>query len=76
MAAGGNDVRLNGLDLGFADPAAVMARAREAAWQDALAAATQFAALAGAELGPVVSVPQQPGPPGPFRWRNAAGRSR
>lgn len=61
VAAGGNDVRLNGLDLGFADPAAVMARAREAAWQDALATATQFAALAGTELGPVASVTQQPG---------------
>jgi uncharacterized protein len=61
VAAGGNDVRLNGLDLGFADPAAVMARAREAAWQDALATAIQFASLAGAELGRVVSVNQQPG---------------
>jgi uncharacterized protein len=58
VAAGGNDVRLNGLDLGFADPDAVMERAREAAWRDALATATQFAALAGAELGPVASVIQ------------------
>lgn len=66
VAAGGNDVRLNGLELGFADPAAVTAQAREAAWQDALAAARQFASLAGAELGPVVSVTQQPGPPGPI----------
>jgi uncharacterized protein YggE len=66
VAAGGNDVRLNGLELGFADPAAVTAQAREAAWQDALAAARQFALLAGAELGPVVSVTQQPGPPGPI----------
>ncbi len=61
VGAGGNDVRLNGLDLGFADPAAVTAQAREAAWQDALATAGQFASLAGAELGPVVSVTQQPG---------------
>jgi uncharacterized protein YggE len=66
VAAGGDDVRLNGLELGFADPAAVTAQAREAAWQDALAAARQFALLAGAELGPVVSVTQQPGPPGPI----------
>ena len=66
VAAGGNDVRLNGLDLGFADPAAVCAQAREAAWQDALATARQFAALAGGELGPVVSVTQQPGPPPPI----------
>ncbi|WLQ05467.1 SIMPL domain-containing protein [Arthrobacter oryzae] len=66
VAAGGNDVRLNGLDLGFADPAGVTAQAREAAWQDALATATQFASLAGTELGPVVSVTQQPGPSGPI----------
>lgn len=66
VAAGGNDVRLNGLDLGFADPAGVTAQAREAAWQDALATATQFALLAGSELGPVVSVTHQTGPPGPI----------
>jgi uncharacterized protein YggE len=66
VAAGGNDVRLNGLDLGFADPDAVMERAREAAWRDALATATQFAALAGAELGPVASVTQQPGAVAPI----------
>jgi uncharacterized protein YggE len=66
VAAGGNDVRLNGLDLGFSDPAAVTAQARDAAWQDALATARQFASLAGAELGPVVSVTQQPGPPAPI----------
>ncbi|WP_426998874.1 SIMPL domain-containing protein [Pseudarthrobacter sp. N5] len=56
--AGGNDVRLNGLELGFSDPAAVLAVAREAAWQDALASARQFAGLAAAELGGVVSVTQ------------------
>ena len=61
MAAGGNDVRLNGLELGFADPAAVYARAREAAWQDALATAGHFASLAGASPGhrwnPSVGIP-------------------
>jgi uncharacterized protein YggE len=66
VAAGGNDVRLNGLELGFSDPAAVTARAREAAWLDALATARQFASLAGAELGPVTSVAQQPGIPAPI----------
>lgn len=66
VAVGSNDVRLNGLDLGFSDPAGVTAEAREAAWQDALTTARQFAALAGAELGPVVSVTQQPGPPAPI----------
>ena len=66
VAAGGNDVRLNGLELGFADPAAVSARAREAAWQDALTTAWHFASLAGASLGNVVSLVQQPGHQAPI----------
>ena len=60
MSAGGNDVRVNGLELGFADAAAVTARAREAAWADALAAAEQLASLAGCRLGKVLSVVQEP----------------
>ena len=63
--AGGDDVRLNGLELGFSDESAVMARAREAAWQDAAAAAEQFASLASARLGAVVSVAEQPLSSGP-----------
>ncbi|KUM37366.1 SIMPL domain-containing protein [Arthrobacter sp. EPSL27] len=66
VEAGGNDVRLNGLELGFADPAAVTARAREAAWQDALTSAGHFASLAGATLGKVVSLTQQTGYPAPI----------
>jgi uncharacterized protein YggE len=66
VAAGGDDVRLNGLELSFADPATVTARAREAAWADALATARQFASLAGATLGKVVSLTQQPGSPAPI----------
>lgn len=65
VEAGGDDVRLNGLELGFADESAVMARAREAAWQDAAAAAEQFASLASARLGAVVSVAEQPLSSGP-----------
>jgi uncharacterized protein YggE len=63
--AGGDDVRLNGLELGFADEAAVLARARGAAWQDAAAAAEQFASLASARLGAVVSVAEHPLASGP-----------
>lgn len=66
VAAGGDDVRLNGLELGFAEPAAVTARAREAAWADALATARHFASLAGSPLGKVVSLAQQPGSPAPI----------
>ncbi|MCU1547305.1 MAG: hypothetical protein JWO29_256 [Arthrobacter sp.] len=67
VGAGGNDVRLNGLELGFTDPSAVTARARDAAWNDALSTAQHFASLAGARLGKVVSVTQQSGfqPPVP-----------
>ncbi|MCU1532467.1 MAG: hypothetical protein JWO49_2038 [Arthrobacter sp.] len=67
VGAGGNDVRLNGLEFGFTDPSAVTARARDAAWNDALSTAQHFASLAGARLGKVVSVTQQSGfqPPVP-----------
>lgn len=59
VEAGGNDVRLNGLERGFADPAGVQGRAREAAWKDALATAQQYGALSGTALGEVVSLTQQ-----------------
>ncbi len=67
VTVGGDDVRLQGLTLGFADASAVEARAREAAWNDAVATAQQYAALAGASLGKVLSVTQQSGiqPPVP-----------
>lgn len=65
VKAGGNDVRLDGVHLGFADTAAVMSLAREAAWSDARAAAAQLAGLAGAELGEVVAVRQHPVPSAP-----------
>jgi len=64
VTAGGDDVRLNGLELGFADPAAVHARARETAWLEARTAAGQIAALAGARLGSVLSVTEQSGTAG------------
>lgn len=65
VEAGGDDVRLNGLELGFADESAVLARARETAWQDAVAAAEKFASLASAHLGAVVSVAEHPLSSGP-----------
>ncbi|QNE14179.1 SIMPL domain-containing protein [Pseudarthrobacter sp. NBSH8] len=63
--AGGDDVRLNGLGLGFADESAVASLAREAAWQDAAARAEQFASLASARLGAVTSIAEHPDAPGP-----------
>jgi uncharacterized protein len=41
----------------------VAAAAREAAWRDALAGAEQYAALAGASLGPVLEIKEAPPPP-------------
>ena len=56
VEAGGNEVRLNGLELTFSDDAAVRARAREAAWVDAASTAQQYARLASARLGRVLSI--------------------
>lgn len=66
IEAGGDDVRLNGLELGFSDESAVVALARAAAWEEAVAAAEQFASLASARLGAVVSVAEHPDMPGPI----------
>jgi uncharacterized protein YggE len=66
VEAGGNDVRLDGLQLGFTDAAAVTASAREAAWQDAATSAAQIAALANAELGDVVTVSEHPASSAPI----------
>ncbi|RAX47701.1 SIMPL domain-containing protein [Arthrobacter sp. AQ5-06] len=63
--AGGDDVRLNGLELGFSDESAVASLAREAAWQDAAARAEQFASLATARLGAVLSIAEHPDATGP-----------
>ncbi|UXM93252.1 SIMPL domain-containing protein [Paenarthrobacter sp. JL.01a] len=60
VAAGGDDIRITGLEQGMADPSAVTAQAQEAAWRDAVARAEQYARLASARLGSVVSISQQP----------------
>jgi uncharacterized protein YggE len=63
VAAGGDAARVHGLGLVVGDPAAVAAAAREAAWRDALARATQYAGLAGGALGEVVRVEEVAPPP-------------
>ncbi|ABM07062.1 SIMPL domain-containing protein [Paenarthrobacter aurescens] len=60
VAAGGDDIRINGIEQGFADNSSVTAQAQEAAWQDAVARAEQYASLASARLGQVVSISQEP----------------
>ncbi|WP_433632960.1 SIMPL domain-containing protein [Nocardia sp. CA-120079] len=54
--AGGDDVRLGGLDLGFADQESLLSRARDAAWDNALAKAEQYADRARRTLGPVLEI--------------------
>ncbi|MFC7450175.1 SIMPL domain-containing protein [Rhodococcus daqingensis] len=56
VGAGGDDVRLGGLELGIADQTGLLAQARDAAFADALAKARQYAGLSGRELGKVVEL--------------------
>ncbi|UYY82860.1 SIMPL domain-containing protein [Arthrobacter sp. YA7-1] len=60
VAAGGDSLRINGIEQGFTDPSAVAARAQAAAWREAEATASRFASLAGARLGRVLSIDQRP----------------
>ncbi|MGX5717573.1 SIMPL domain-containing protein [Arthrobacter sp. MAHUQ-56] len=65
VSSAGDAVRLNSLQLVVSDDSPVRARARESAWQDALRTAKQFAALASATLGRVLSVSEQQPAQGP-----------
>lgn len=70
VAAGGDAARLHDVTYRHSDPSALLARAREAAWADALARASQLAVLAGRTLGEVVCVEEATGagrPPAPMR---------
>ncbi|MCX2747404.1 SIMPL domain-containing protein [Arthrobacter sp. MI7-26] len=60
VAAGGDSLRINGIEQGFTDSSAVASQAQEAAWREAEAKAARFAALAGARLGQVLSIDQGP----------------
>ena len=65
VGAAGDTVRLNNLQLVLSDDSALRAEAREAAWQDALRSAGQYAALASGRLGRVLSVDESRPVPGP-----------
>jgi len=56
VEAGGDDVRLGGLVRTVADQEGLLAQARDAAWDDALAKAQRYAHRAGREVGPVVEI--------------------
>ena len=64
LAAGGDDARLHGVEFAIEDDEPLLARAREAAWWDALARANQLATLTGRRLGAVQQVVEG-GTPGP-----------
>jgi uncharacterized protein len=55
-SAGGDETRVNGLGFGVADETSLLARAREAAWNDARTKAEQLAALSGHTLGKATSI--------------------
>ncbi|RDI44655.1 SIMPL domain-containing protein [Nocardia mexicana] len=61
--AGGDDVRLGGLNLTFADTEALLTRARDAAWDDAHAKAAQYAARTSRNLGPVLEITENTAAP-------------
>ncbi len=70
VEAGGDAARVHGVAFRHSDASGLMGRARDAAWADALARARQLAALAGRELGEVLSIDEtaaSPRPPGPMR---------
>ncbi|MFD0361270.1 SIMPL domain-containing protein [Nocardia sp. GCM10030253] len=56
VEAGGDDVRLGGLNLTFADQERLLTQARDAAWDNALAKAEQYAGRAARTLGPVLEI--------------------
>jgi uncharacterized protein YggE len=62
-AAGGDETRVQGLNFGVADETGLQARAREAAWEDAIAKATHLAALSGQTLGRATSISEMVRPP-------------
>ncbi len=66
LAAGGDDVRLDGVSFEVDDDTPLRERARVAAWADAVARAEQLASLAGRALGTVGEITEQSGfSPGP-----------
>jgi uncharacterized protein len=77
--AGGNAARVHDVCFRHSDATGLMGRAREAAWADALARATQLATLAGRELGEVLAIDEtvgRPRPPGPLRMAAMAESDR
>jgi uncharacterized protein YggE len=69
VQAGGNQIQ--GIRFEIANPSALLVQARDAAWADALAKATQLADLAGAELGPALTIQEFSRTPRPYEGARA-----
>ena len=77
-AAAGDEARVSGLRFSLEDNAELVSAAREAAWADALAKATQLADLSGQTLGAATSITETVStPPVPIPYAaDAAGAER
>jgi uncharacterized protein YggE len=67
VAAGGDAARLDGMAFEVADQTALQTEARAAAWENARAAAGQYAELSGRTLGRVLAAEEGGGAIGPVR---------
>lgn len=78
-AAAGDEVRISGLRFSIEDNAGLITAAREAAWNDAFAKATELAELSGQTLGSATSISEtmsNPPVPIPYAAEDAAGAER
>ena len=73
VVAGGEPARMDGIRLEISDPTEPRARAREAAWADAVARATQWATLSGRRLGEVQWVTEGGADAAPLRMGRVMG---
>jgi uncharacterized protein YggE len=69
VQAGGNQIQ--GIRFEIQDSSVLLVQAREAAWEDALAKAEQLVDLAGAELGPALTIQEFSRTPRPFEGARA-----
>jgi len=71
--AGGDDVRVSGLQFSIEDDTEMVEAARDAAWSDALGKAQQLADLSGQTLGEATSITETlSNPPPPIAFERAA----
>jgi len=78
-SAGGDETRISGLRFSIEDNAELVTAARQAAWDDAFAKATELADLSGQTLGPATSISEtvsNPPVPIPYATDDAAGAER